>query len=151
MPTIAGTLRDFGLAAFPGNDPIIRFQANQPGITQSGAILSTKDIEVRPDSAGDFSVQLAATENLATGGIWYTVSVTWLDPADNYVHADFLDWRLYIPIRGGNLADLMRKPANPSLVYVGLTPPSYPAPGMKWLEQNPDGTAGTGNLYEWSN
>ena len=151
MPTISGTLRDFGLTAFPGQSPVITFRANGPAVTRAGALLATKDINVTPNSAGDFSVVLAATDTLATGNIWYTVSISWLDPAGNYIHADFPDWRLFVPARGGDLADIIEKPANPSLVYIGLTAPAYPTPGMKWLEATLDGTAGTGNLYEWSN
>ncbi|MGY2747200.1 hypothetical protein [Arthrobacter sp. UYCu723] len=150
MPVISGTLRDFGLAAFPGQQPEIVFRANQPAVTSGGAILATKEIKVTPNSAGDWSVTLSATDTLATGGIWYTIEITWQDPANNYTQVDFPDWRLFVPGKGGDLADLLEKPANPSLVWVSLTAPS-PTPGMKWLEASPDGAAGTGNLYEWSN
>jgi len=151
MPTISGTLRDFGLSPFPGQHPEITFRANGPAVTQSGALLSTKDIQVTPNSAGDFSVVLTATDNLATGNVWYTVSISWLDDAGNITVWDDPDWRLFVPARGGDLADIIEKPANPSLIYVGLTPPAHPRRGMKWLDMNPDGTAGSGNLYEWSN
>lgn len=151
MPTISGTLRNFGLVAFPGQNPVITFRANTPAVTQSGALLATKDINVSPNSSGDFSVTLAATDNLATGNVWYTISISWLDAAKNYVQVDFPDWKLFVPTKGGDLADILEKPANPGLVYIGLIAPAYPSPGMKWLEMNPDGTAGTGNLYEWSN
>ena len=152
MPIISGTLRDFGLTAFPGQNPVITFRANGPAVTQSGALLATKDINVTPDSAGDWSVSLAATDTLATGDVWYTISISWLDPANNYIGIDFPEWRLFVPAKGGgDLADLLEKPANPSLVWVGLTPPFAPTPRTKWLDMNPDGTAGSGNLYEWSN
>lgn len=149
MPIVSGTLRDVSSQPFPGLQPVIRFRLNKPAVTSGGALLATKDIVVTPNGNGDWSVNLTATDTLATGDVWYTIAISWLD--NTRVRWDFPDWRLYVPRKGGDLPDLLERPANPSLVWVGLAPPPTPGPQMKWLEESPDGLAGTGNLYEWSN
>lgn len=153
MPNVTGTLTDIGGGHLVGKQPQIVFELNRPN-TKSGVVIPTEPAKVTPGTDGTFSVNLSSTTDMQDDA-WYSVSMVWLDPAGNYVKADFPDWALQVPTSGGSFTDLFgRPPANQRMVYVSLTAPPDPRPFTLWLQQDPDNPgnpASTGNLYEWRN
>jgi hypothetical protein len=158
MATVTGTLRNFGLANINHLDPEIIFQANRPATGGSGQIFATDPIKVTPGAGGAWTVDLEPTETLLTADVYYIVSVEWRDPANNYMRADFPDWRLYVPTAGGVFGDLLAQPNNPHMVIVSPVDPGtdYDIKTM-WLQTDPDdpdtptNPANTGDLYELRN
>lgn len=141
MAKVTGALTDFGLQPFPELQPRLIFTPSGPGV--SGArLFATKPMIVTPAGSGSFTVELQPTANLRPA-LWYTITIEWLDPAGNYISSDHLSWKLFVPSGGGELSDLIETPANPSLVWVGPTPPLNLQPGQKWLNSI------TGTLSEW--
>lgn len=158
MATVTGKLLDFGLASINGKQPTLTFQANKPAISSVGTMLVTDPISVTPSSNGEFTVTLAATEDLMTDGVYYRVEAEWLAPDLNYVRADFPDWQLFVPTGGGTMSDLLKSPANRTLVIKSPTDPGPGfGPGTMWLQidpadpDNPLNPANTGDLYEMRN
>lgn len=142
MATVTGALTDFGLKPFPELQPRLIFTPSGPSMSNA-RLFATKPIIVTPFGSGSFTVDLQPTDRLRPV-VWYTLTIEWLDPAGNYVSSDHLTWKLFVPTAGGELADLLDLPANPSLIWVGPTPPPNPQPGQMWLNSI------TGTLSEWS-
>lgn len=143
LATVTGALSDIGVAAFPTLSPRLIFTLSGPA-TEGTRVFATKP-KVVPVNAGSgiFTVDLQTTTNLRPAA-WYTITIEWLDPSGNYVAADFLEWKLFVPSGGGNLADLLETPVNPMLFWAGPTPPPNPQPGQYWLNTT------TGILTKWS-
>lgn len=155
MATVTGTLRNFGLANINYLNPEITFQANKPATGGAGQIFATEPIAVVPTSDSSWSVALEPTESLLTEDVFYTVTMRWRDPANNYIRADFPEWRLYVPTAGGTFADLVQQPVNRSMVITSPTDPGTNfGAGALWLQADPadPGTptnpGNTGDLYE---
>jgi hypothetical protein len=155
MTTVTGKLLDAGLASINGLNPVLIFQVNKPAITDSGTFIVTDPIEVTPASDGTFSVNLSNTDTLLTNDVYYTMSAEWRAPDLNYARADYPDWKVYVPTGGGNLADLIKQPANRSMVIKSPTNPGpYFGKGAMWLQidpadpDNPLNPGNTGDLYE---
>jgi hypothetical protein len=155
MATVTGKLLDFGLASINGLNPVLVFQANKPAVTSTGSFLVTDPLEVTPASNGDFTVTLSTTDDLVSDDVFYTMSAEWRAPDLNYARADFPEWKVYVPTGGGNLADLIKQPANRSMVIKSPTNPGpYFGKGALWLQidpadpDNPANPGNTGDLYE---
>lgn len=143
MATITGALSDFGINPFPELQPRLIFTASGPAVSSS-RLFATKPVIVDVASgSGSFTVDLQPTDGVRPA-VYYKITIEWLDPDGNYVSADFLEWKLYVPSEGGELYDLIKAPANPLLFWVGETPPPVPMPGQYWL------TPSTGDLKKWS-
>lgn len=141
MATVTGALSDFGIKPFPELQPRLIFTPSGPSMSNS-RLFATKPVIVAPFGSGSFSVDLQPTMNLRPV-VWYTITIEWLDPSGNYISSDELTWKLFVPFGGGELSDLIETPANPSLIWVGPTPPPNPQPGHRWLNSD------TGTLSEW--
>ncbi|MET3349652.1 UNVERIFIED_ORG: hypothetical protein ABID57_001324 [Arthrobacter sp. UYEF1] len=158
MAAVTGTLRNFGLANINYLDPEIIFQANRPAVGATGQIFATEPVIVTPGSDSSWTANLQDTEALLTEDVYYTVTVQWRDPANNYVRADFPDWRLYVPAAGGVFGDLLSQPNNPHMVIVSPVDPgtNFSIKTM-WLQTDPadpdtpTNPANTGDLYELRN
>lgn len=135
MPKITGTLTDFGFSPMPGMNPRLYFQHNTPGVS-GAAIMSTKRIEVIPVKNGLWEAELVASARIAPAG-FYTITLEWSEPPSRKRISERFPGRLYVPAEGGILADILRVPANPALVWTGTEPPPNPTPGTWWL--NDDG------------
>jgi hypothetical protein len=143
MATVTGALSDIGINAFPELQPRLIFTPSGPA-TAATRLFATKPVIVPVASgSGTFTVDLQPTDGMRPA-IWYVVTIEWLDPAGNYVSADFLEWKLFVPSGGGNFGDLVQAPLNPLLFWVSETPPTDPTPGQYWL------TPSTGDLKKWS-
>lgn len=142
MPTVNGTLTDFGLDPMAGNRPRITFHPSGPALAGLN-VHATKTVEAVPAANGYFEVDLVANDTL-TPAMYYTVKLQWKDLEPRKERADVLPWRLYVPPAGGALGDLLATPSNPAQVWTGTAAPEDPTPGTWWL--NPD----TGDLTEWS-
>jgi hypothetical protein len=155
MTTVTGKLLDFGLSSINGLNPVLIFQANKPAVTSAGTFLVTDPLEVTPASDGTFTATLSTTDDLVTDDVYYTMCAEWRAPDLNYMRADFPDWKLYVPSGGGNLADLIKQPANRSMVIKSpVNPGNNFGPGTTWLQidpadpDNPANPGNTGDLYE---
>jgi len=141
MPTVTGTLKDFGLASISDRQPQIIFTPSGPAFSGSN-ILATTPIVATPDGSGAFSVTLTSSATLRPA-TWYAVRIEWLDSASNFMGVDIVD-RLDVPPAGGAIGDLASIDFNPTSVYASPTAPSSPAVATWWLNTT------TGDLFEWS-
>lgn len=140
MPKVTGRLTDFGLNAMADNAPRVVFEYTSPGVAQS-SILATHPVVSVPAYNGFFEADLVESAKISPAG-FYRVFLEWRDDTTRTYRRDELPGELYVPAAGGVLADLLRVPSNPALVWTGTEPPPNPAPGSWW--QKP-----TGDLYEW--
>lgn len=153
LATVTGTITD--IAAAPLVDAQVRIvfdlprPAFRPGPGNFAPGFATKKVVDNFASTGTFSIELES--NVGTmPPTPYRVRLEWLEGPDalagggGYVGSDHLAWDLWVPEGGGNLANLLELPANPSLVWESPTEPLNPLPGYKWLNTT------TGVLYEWS-
>lgn len=147
MPVITGFLDDITGTPLFAFSPRIKFQPSGPSVT-GPTLWTTKPVYVTPAANGSFTVNLIATDVMQPA-VWYVVSVEWLDPAGNYISADYLTWKLYLPSAGGNIGDLLVTPWNPTLAWYGPTGSEYPT-GMPVASTLTLNTT-TGALYQWSN
>lgn len=138
MPVVTGKLTDFGLDTMPGLDPQVVFTYTDPaghptaGVSRSN-VLAARPVVQAPLLNGYFAAELVDTASISPAG-YYSVSLEYRDDLTRVRQRDVLPGRLYVPTGGGVLADLLRVPANPALVWVGAEPPANPSPGSWWME-----------------
>lgn len=143
MPLVTGKLTDFGLDPMLDNAPRVVFTYTdgadgQPtaGISRA-SILATHPVAVDPAYNGYIEAELIDTASISPAG-YYTVSLEWRDDKTRVIQRDVLPGKLYVPAAGGVLADLLRVPSNPALVWSGKEPPGNPSPGTWWLNESGD-------------
>lgn len=142
MPIVTGKLTDFGLDAMRENMPRVIFTYTnpagrpQPGIAKS-AVLASHPVIANPAYNGYFEAELVDSSTISPAG-YYTVSLEWRDDATRVYRREDLPGKLYVPAAGGILADLLRIPSNPALVWQGAEQPGNPSPGSWWLQPNGD-------------
>lgn len=141
MPKITGQITDFGFSALPGHRLRLVFKHSAPGLA-GAAIMTTRPVVVTPASNGYFEANLVSTDAIAPAG-FYTVAMEWIEPPSRKTYRETFPGKLYVPSAGGVLADILRIPANPALVWTGEEPPANPSPGSWW--QKP-----SGDVYEWA-
>jgi len=152
---VTGTLSDFGLQPIAGLYPEIEFMPSGPAVASGGRLLITEPVRTTPSSGGAFTVNLQESDDLVPVGMFYKMSVKWLDAAGNYVRVDSPDWKIRVPTGGGPIADLIQLPFGAALVVTSPTaPPLWLGLAAKWLQMdpndpnNPTNPANTGDLYE---
>ncbi|WP_288870882.1 hypothetical protein [uncultured Microbacterium sp.] len=154
MALVKGNVATFGLESISLLGLRLTFVPSGPGVIEPKYLLVSKPVEVTVavDGSGAFTANLAPTDNVHPER-WYTIRAEWPDSATNFTQLDFIDWKLYVPTEGGDFADLIEHPSNPQLAWVGIgAPPTPPASGSLWLDDNPDNVAdplNTGDLYQW--
>ena len=144
MAIVTGILADFGLALLSPYSPRIIFTASSNAVFAAD-LLATRPLVCLPSTIdGTFSIDIANTDAMRPE-TWYTIRIEWLDTAGNYVGADFPTWRLYVPLAGGRLADLIAAPWNPAMVWADPLPPTgTPTANTFWLNTT------TGDLARWA-
>lgn len=130
MPKVTGQLTDFGFDALEGHAPRLLFIHNTPGVAGT-SVLTTRPVVVPVAHNGYFEADLIASARIAPAG-YYTVRIEWTE-YPNRLQSETFPGRLYVPANGGALADILRVPANPALVWTGEEPPANPSPGTWWL------------------
>lgn len=155
MPVVNGTLENFGMLSIAALDPEIIFTANKPAVGLDNAIFVTDPIVEIPAADGTWAVLLQNTSTLITADVYYTIVIRWRDPANNYMRADFPDWKLYVPDTGGEFTDLIKHPVNPGLVIVSPVNPGTDFElNTAWLQMDPNdpdnplNPGNTGDYYE---
>lgn len=146
MPKITGRLTDFGLDALAGLNPSVVFRHNTPGVA-GVSLLTTRPVETVTAYNGYFEAELVASARISPAG-YYTISIEWSEPPSRKRHREVFPGKLYVPAEGGVLADCLRVPANPGLVYSGEEPPANPSPGSWWLDT--DGRIQEYGLNGWN-
>lgn len=143
MVNVTGVLTDYGRLALNGAQPSLRFIGSGAGMVGS-TFLATRPVEVVPDTAGRFTVDLQPTDEVRPER-WYAVVAEWLDDAGTYQQMTVWD-RLYVPATGGDISTFPNQPLRMDLVRVGLDPGAdYRG---YWLSADPvDNNVGTGILY----
>ena len=132
MATVTGTLSDFRLSTLSAYEPVIIFTPSSIGLL-GARILARRPIEVRPNAAGYFEVDLASTD-LVTPASWFDIAIRWLDPDGQQVSIDHTNDKLFVPYQDGTIADLLRAPSNNQLhVFMQDTEPDPWPPGTAWL------------------
>jgi hypothetical protein len=151
MAVVVGNLATFGLESASVGQSLVEFIPDQPAVTGTKYLLTAKPVTVpvAADGSGAFTVNLAPSDS-TTPGTFYRIRVTSLD--GNFVFLDLPDWRLYVPVSGGELASLLRSSllTNAAMVWTGPSAPENPAPGTGWLVTDPN-SADYGWYMEWSN
>jgi len=107
MATLTGTLVDFRPAPMFNKAARILFIPSGPGVSALGTyLLATHPISVVPGVDGSFAVDLAATDDIRPD-CWYRIQIEWLDLAGNFTLVDYPDWKLYVPVAGGSIGELL--------------------------------------------
>lgn len=143
MATVTGALSDIGIQPFPELQPRLIFTPSGPGLSDARLFATKPKIVNVASGSGSFTVDLQPTQG-SRPAVYYTITIEWLDPSGNYVSADFLTWKLFVPYEGGELTELIEAPANPMLFWVGEDPPVLPTPGQHWLKPS------SGDIQKWS-
>lgn len=122
MATVYDNLVDCtGLAIPSGLQPVISFELSQSAAFYSGLVTKEKTPTVVPTTTGEFYINLV--ENTQTIPLThYTMSVTWLDSASNFVKRDDFDWIIRVPAGGGRLRDLIVTRESPFFANVSTVP-----------------------------
>lgn len=131
MPTVTGTLQDFGLASLSAYKPQIIFTPSQAASTRN-SIFASRPIPVEPSTAGTFTVTLANTTILRPE-VWYQITIRWLDPLAGYQSADFPQWKVRVPSNGGNLGELIETDPSAQETWIGPQPPLEETPYLWWI------------------
>lgn len=156
MAFVHGNVGTFGLESISLVGMRLLFIPSGPAVVDPTYLLVSKPVQaaVAVDGSGAFTVNLAPTDNVHPLR-WYTITAEWPESGSNYTSLDFIDWKLFVPSQGGDLADLIEFPSNPQLVWTSLTPPPFiPAFNSLWLNDNPRDVTdpmNTGDLYQWEN
>lgn len=146
MPKIYGQLTDFGLGPLTELEPVLLFEHNAPGVA-GNAVLSTRPVRVPVGPSGFFEAELIAAARISPAG-FYRISIEYRDKPTQQRRIERLPWQLFVPAEGGILADILRVPANPALVWTGTEPPANPSPGTWWLD--PEGMIHERGLTGWT-
>jgi hypothetical protein len=142
MATVTGTLYDCGLGNLVGKAPTLKFTLNDPSTAALG-IYATAPISFTPNGAGAFTGALVDTETMHQRR-YYTLTVTWLDSAANFNRVDFPGWKIFVPIAGGKLQDLIANYSNdgggwnPMMVFWQPTEPDPWPLGSVWVDTSID-------------
>ena len=147
MAQVTGNIRHFGLEPIPQERRLkLVFVPSNAAVGNQTVLPEKWDVRVEPAPDGNFTVSLAATENLRPAGTFYRIAAAWwhesIDGEGYWEHDEFFPFRLYVPINGGEIGDLLRADTDRSTVVAGPEPDS-PVKGMWWLDES-------GTLWEWS-
>ena len=141
MAVVSYTLSDMGLASLAAYSPRLVFTPSGPAV--KGSILfASRPIGSTPNTFGEGTVTLSSTETMIPE-TWYTLTITWLDSAGNYISKDFPDWKIRVPAADGDLSDMIDAPAPGYLIWFGPEPPINPSEYTGWIDTD------NGNFYEW--
>lgn len=143
MAIVTGALSDIGIDPFPELQPRLIFTPSGNSVSDARLFATKPKIVNVAAGSGSFMVDLQPSEG-SRPAIYYTITIEWLATNGQYVSADFLEWKIFVPYEGGTLADLIEAPANPMLFWVGETAPLLPTPGQYWLKPS------SGDIKKWS-
>lgn len=129
MAIVTGILSGFNRLPLYNASPVIEFHPSGPAMKDFGtALYATKVVTATPDPAtAAWTVDLEDTDHLVPA-THYEVVTKWLDPAGNFISADYWPGRLYVPTGGGRFYDLYRTGGNPLMVWIDSGAPT-PPPG----------------------
>ena len=145
MASVTVKARDCNLEAFVGRGLELAFTLSDPA-TAGDLLLLTDPIVVPINTTASVSVVLQDTETMDETR-HYSISATWLDPANSYVRRDFPAWELFVPIAGGSLPALIANYSsnNPFMVYWQTAEPNPWPVGTTWVDTSVD-TATSGDV-----
>ena len=113
MAIITGrTIEVTGESMYP-KQLAMEFYLERPNMRGS-EIFTTEPAKVVPLSTGDWSVNLAET-TLMQFDAWYRLRLIWL--ATGATYRDFPDWKIRVPVGGGNFGELTTGAFDTNLVY----------------------------------
>lgn len=145
MPLVTGILRTFSFAVLPSTSPLspeVWFVPKGPAVAGTSLFVS-QPIQATLDQFGSWSAELISYENTRPA-VSYLPQMRWLDPAGNYMSADFPDWELFVPLEGGFFVDLVSTEPNPLIVWWAPTEPVGTRKQVIWVNTD------TGDVKEWS-
>lgn len=146
MALVTFTLKDFQLDSLAARQPQVWFHPSAPA-TSNGYVLSATPVGPVPlEINGTGQVDLVPTTVMPQRDIHYTMRIQLLGQVEGeFTWVDFPDWKLYVPVAGGDFDDLISMPLNPTFLWVGTEPPpAGVASGTLWF--NP----ATDDLKIWS-
>jgi len=121
--SVTGKVRDFLELPMGAYKVSVAFIPSGPGISTSegGMIHATRTIKASVTlDTGYFAADLSITDEMSPE-VWYTIRVEWLDSAGQYTSLDVPDWKIRVPVGGGNIFQLVDTPATTNSVWVGET------------------------------
>jgi len=107
----------------------------------SSSVVITRPAPVTPDPSGYWVVNLLPSV-LTRPAIDYSLMVTWLDAAGNFVSEDRPNFTFRVPLEGGQLRDLIITRPSAFQVAVTAVEPAPAGDNLFWL--NPS----SGDLYQ---
>lgn len=130
MPTVTGTLTDFGTVPLSSSLAPRLIFVPSGAAAKNGRLFASRPIVVVPQPSGYFEVELFSTEG-TTPPTWYEVTIQWLEEATN---PDHLSWKLRVPAAGGQIGALLEAPAPSGAVWFGTEPPEVPSRYTGWVK-----------------
>jgi hypothetical protein len=129
MAIVTFTLKDFRLESLAGRQPQVFFIPSDPA-TSSGYVLSATPVGPVPLTAsGSGEVNLVPTTVMLQKDIYYRIRIKLLGAIEgDSTWIDFPDWKLYVPLAGGPLDELISAPLNPIYWWVGPNEPPGDVP-----------------------
>lgn len=160
MAVWTGSLSDVGLGHLVGFNPEIQFHLNAPQMSADGTVFATKPAKTTPAASGVFSVDLVDT-SVMMDDAWLEMHVVWQEPGANPGEGySPVDVHIKTPLRtnssGGPITSAFGSVKNLGMVYLSLTAPSLPLPGILWWKTDPSdpnnvNMKNTGQIYRWEN
>ena len=148
MPTLTGSLSDIGLAPLVGQATKIELSPSVAAVDGNGRVFASKPVEVTPNAAGGFSVDLASTTNLRPQGAHWVMRLIWRVNG-SHMGWDFPPFKLHIGQDDLSLADAIQ--GDPSawaqLLHVGVNPPSEERSVVAWIDTSGE----TAVVKRWEN
>lgn len=158
MAVWTGNLSDVGLGHLAGLSPEVQFHLNAPAMGGDGKVFATKPAKSTVGSSGAFTVDLVDTSAMISDA-WLEMHVIWNEPgtATTTGHSP-TDVHIKTPLRtnsvGGPISNAIGVVTNLAMVYMSLTAPIIPLPGILWWKTDPadplnNRKKNTGEIRRW--
>lgn len=132
MATVTGRIVQQTGSPLTGLEPRVQILIPENTI-YSNAVVVTKPAPITPDSGGNFAVNLVPS---AQGRplIDYSMVVTWLDSAGNFVSQDNPNFIFHVPEAGGSIDKLIVSKGTPFWWWKSTQPPAVRDDGTMWID-----------------
>jgi len=139
LETVSGNLTDFNWEGRPELHPVLTFTPTGLGFNGSSGIFFPIPIDAIPNgSGGNWLVQLESATSQRDPDFHYTISCKWLNGEGYPVGYATSNYRLYVPVGGGNIGAIINAPLLRGDLWVstdGSVPSSAVAGDLIWFVQ----------------
>lgn len=133
LAPVTGSLKDIGLEPLAGFMPVLEFTPSTNAVSPGGTIVTTTPVRVVPSPSGAFTAQLVETAEFRPE-MWFTLRIKLLDPDGGYIHADFPEWKIRVPLGGGPISSMIDQPPHTDDWWIGTTDPPTGTDYQWWID-----------------